>query len=124
MTKEEIEAYEQDKKLDIVDSEGIIKHYNMNDYGWLTHAQGYQSFVDKYIDDEEINKLASSDNVMDYYKIEWALICKQGYFSHKSWIDEGKIYHHFCFPKRNISLAQKIVYEKMCVNYNCIKDNL
>lgn len=127
MTQQELDAYQQDKKLDIIDEQGIINHYNMNDYGWVTHAQGYQAFgeeVCKYKNIPELKRLVKSDEVMDYYKIEHILIVGLQYFSHKSWIDEDKEYHHFCYSKSGLSNSQLLIYENMKKKYGCQSDNL
>lgn len=110
------------KQLDIIDKEGNMKHYNMNDHGWISHAEGYYDYANELLtkmDIPELKRLVQSNDVMDYYKIEYFLVSKLGYISHKSWIDGEEEYHHFCKPLTGITMAQMEKYEELKQLYYC-----
>lgn len=108
------------KQLDIIDKAGNVTHYNMNDYMWNSHGKGYYDYAIKLLEQNDIPELKcliQSDDIMDYYKIEYPLISKVGCISHKSWIDEEEEYHHFCMPKNGITLEQQKQYKILKQKY-------
>lgn len=109
----EQEIRDEDMKIDIIESDGTIRHYNINDLNGYNHAYGFYIYVKDFkLDENNLEmQLAIESKIHD--AIESCLVSRLNRIIHKSLIVDEVECHIFRLPITEVTKEAQKSYEQL-----------